>query len=172
MVLTHSLTHIHLLIDIFTCSFRCLKDLAWNRDNIVMWFLFLIPTVLLACDLLWLSYHTEDVTIHTTHYFSSLLWILGNACWAFGEFFFDKYDEPLVMWHLSDDSLYTLRWYSAWILTSSLFPVIIMYVVWIYLTKNKLFSVIESKKSRREVSRGNYIMIPGGDSNQGEEFDL
>lgn len=152
-----------------TNPLRCLKDLAWNRDNIVMWFIFLIPTVVLACDLLWLSYHTEDVIIHTVHYLSSLLWILGNACWAFGEFFFDKYDEPLAMWYLSEDSLYTLRWYSAWILAASLFPVMIMYMLWIYLTQHNLFGITKRSKDVREGSKGNYVMIP---EDHDQEFDL
>jgi len=31
------------------------KDLAWNRNNISMWFVFLWPTVGIAADLLWAS---------------------------------------------------------------------------------------------------------------------
>ena len=40
--------------NIHTLFWLC-KDLAWNLDNISMWFVFLFPTVLVAVDLLWVS---------------------------------------------------------------------------------------------------------------------
>ena len=110
------------------------KDLAWNRNNISMWFVMLFPTVLVAADLLFVSIMGKNTIIDLAHYAAGLLWVLGNAVWALGEFFSDS-DEPFKLWDFtSSEARTTARWYSSWILIGAFLPVLVLYSFWIPLT--------------------------------------
>jgi len=106
-----------------------------------MWFVFLWPTLVIAADFLYMSAFTKNAVVDTVHFSAQLLWVIGNSVWAMGEFFFEGYDEPLIMWVSSDEAFRTARWYSSWILFSAFFPIILMYMVWVPLTYSGLLSV-------------------------------
>eukprot|EP01038_Epipyxis_sp_PR26KG_P007643 gene7643-10403_t len=115
------------------------KDLAWNINNLQLWLLCLVPTIIIAADFLFISataVNVEDSTVDTVHFLVVLLWVIGNSVWAFGDFFVHDFDAPQHMLDSSADSFKTARWYSSWILFISLIPIISMYVVWLYLTIN------------------------------------
>ena len=47
-----------------------------------------------------------------------------------GDLFIQDYGEPMRMWARTEDSLRTARWYSSWVLFTSLVPVCLMFGVW------------------------------------------
>mmetsp|Transcript_13526 Transcript_13526/g.12248 ORF Transcript_13526/g.12248 Transcript_13526/m.12248 type:complete len:368 (-) Transcript_13526:24-1127(-) len=110
------------------------KDLAWNLNNTSLWFIFLIPTILLSLDFIIVSMNAKNAVVDTAHYTSTLLWVCGNITWALGEFFFGNYDNPLILWQDSAIALKTARWYASWILLFSFIPLIFMYSMWIPLS--------------------------------------
>jgi hypothetical protein len=61
------------------------KDLSWNRLNPYTWVLCFVPTVLIAMDFIWTTYHTKMMMVDTAHYVAQLFWVGGNALWAIGE---------------------------------------------------------------------------------------
>ncbi len=83
------------------------KDLAWNRLNLGLWLVCLIPTILLAADFILISAYTagdvsnrlfammclfsfltlslacrQDSTVDVVHFLVMLMWVLGNSVWA------------------------------------------------------------------------------------------
>jgi hypothetical protein len=54
------------------------KDLAWNRNNIVMWFVLLGPAVFLAGDFFFISAFCKNSIVDTVHYATIFLWVLGT----------------------------------------------------------------------------------------------
>lgn len=130
------------------------KDLAWNRNNISLWFLMLIPTFGLALDYFSMSLNVEDATVDVIHYAAQLLWVLGNTVWALGEFFFSEYDEALGIWSHNSDSFHTARWYSSWILLLAFVPIMMMYSIWFPLTCSGKLNKRLMKKVKRNKSAG------------------
>ena len=110
------------------------KDFAWNRMDIIPWFVFLVPTILVAADMLYLSYNSHNSTVDTVHYASLLLWVLGNSVWALGEFFDSEYDEAFDFWRGSEESYKTARWYASWILLLALLLPLLLHSMWLGLT--------------------------------------
>jgi hypothetical protein len=113
------------------------KDWAWITYNVVFWFMCFAPAVLVASDFVYISVvsrASEDRTVKCVHFVVVLVWVIGNSVWALGDLFVDDYDDPLVMWRRSADSLKTARWYSSWVLFADLIPIVVMYSVWITLT--------------------------------------
>eukprot|EP01041_Mallomonas_annulata_P009176 gene9176-19010_t len=76
------------------------KDCAWNHMNIIMWYIFLIPTLLVAVDFVWTSLRKKHSVSEQVHYTATLLWVLGNTIWAMGEFYFPSQDNPLPLWQM------------------------------------------------------------------------
>jgi hypothetical protein len=54
------------------------KDLAWNRNNLVMWFVLLGPAVFLAGDFFFISAFCKNSIVDTVHYATIFLWVLGT----------------------------------------------------------------------------------------------
>ena len=72
--------------------------------------------------------------IDAAHFAAGLLWVLGNAVWALGEFFTDE-DEAYRLWDFdSKEAIVTARWWSSWILIWAFFPVIVLYLFWVPLS--------------------------------------
>jgi hypothetical protein len=74
------------------------KDLCWNRSNLILWFVMLVPAVFLAADFFFISAFCKNSVVDTVHYATIFLWVLGNATWALGEFFFIDHDQPIHLW--------------------------------------------------------------------------
>ena len=153
--------------------FWCAKDLAWNRNNTSMWFVFLWPTVLVAADFLYISAFHRNQVVDTVHYAATLLWVSGNMTWALGEFFFGNYDEPLVMWHSSKEALKTARWWSSWILFLALLIVFLLYCVWIPITCSGKLSNISTNasKSADQSLRKNRTSLTHDDDDEPVDVD-
>jgi len=76
----------------------------------------------------------QDTIIDTAHFTAALLWVLGNAVWALGEFFTEE-DDTFKLWDFdSKEALTTARWWSSWILIWSFVPVIVLYIFWVPLS--------------------------------------
>ena len=58
-----------------------------------------------------LSAFCKNSIVDTVHYATIFLWVLGNATWAFGEFFLPAFDDPIRIWHGSLEAYKTARWY-------------------------------------------------------------
>jgi lysylphosphatidylglycerol synthetase-like protein (DUF2156 family) len=74
------------------------KDLAWNETKIILWFLFLVPTIAASTDFFIIASKEKNTVIEMAHYASTITWVLGNVVWALGEFFYDDYDSPIKLW--------------------------------------------------------------------------
>lgn len=105
------------------------KDLMWAFENRIMWAFFATATVLLAIDV---TYLTRSKMVQHVHAIVLLIWICANVFWAIGEFFPPMYDhdraEPLG---LQPNSWYNFRWWAAWLLMSTVFPITYLYAQWI-----------------------------------------
>ena len=110
------------------------KDIAWIEDNKSLWFVYLLPTIGTAIDFYIISLNQVNYTIDSTPFLALLLWVLGNAVWALGEFFWGQYDDPIRFWDESPEAVITARWYSSWILLCAFLPILACHAVWIPLT--------------------------------------
>lgn len=131
--------------------FWCGKDWSWMRRIEYSWIAFSIPTVLIAVDFIWSSFRTRRMMIETVHYIAILMWIIGNLVWGYGELYISNDDDPIFIFNNplahefpSNASLITgddymlnrtpYRWFSSWIIFSALFPIVLLYSIWIPLT--------------------------------------
>jgi hypothetical protein len=100
------------------------KDFSWNQNNKGLWVFFLIPTLSVAADFIWVTFRTkvryfaaccefrscgysslssfarlQNMMVDTVHYFSQLMWVIGNMVWAMGELWYPGFDDtPHIMW--------------------------------------------------------------------------
>jgi hypothetical protein len=41
----------------------------------------------------------QNMMVDTVHYFSQLMWVIGNMVWAMGELWYPGFDDtPHIMW--------------------------------------------------------------------------
>ena len=126
-----------------------LKDYSWNTLNKPLWFASTIPTVLIGIDFVYTTGRAENMIIDHVHYISQLLWVGGNLAWAAGELFTDD-DDPLSLWHGGHREINSARFWSSWLLLASFFPIILLYLIWIWMT---LTGRIEDEGSSRSSSK-------------------
>eukprot|EP00596_Hydrurales_sp_CCMP1899_P003799 CAMPEP_0119037100 /NCGR_PEP_ID=MMETSP1177-20130426/5217_1 /TAXON_ID=2985 /ORGANISM="Ochromonas sp, Strain CCMP1899" /LENGTH=469 /DNA_ID=CAMNT_0006997863 /DNA_START=947 /DNA_END=2356 /DNA_ORIENTATION=+ len=101
-----------------------------------MWIIFVIPTMLIAMDFVYVSLYSKRLIIDHIHYVAQLLWVTANAIWAGGELFDQRYDTPYPLVNPPREARVTLRWYSAWTLIVACVPVVVLYIVWLFFTLN------------------------------------
>jgi hypothetical protein len=70
------------------------KDCAWANGELIMWLIFVVPTVGIAWDLTWVSSQRKHMLLDHFHYLAQLIWVMSNAVWAGGEFFDPDHDYP------------------------------------------------------------------------------
>lgn len=118
--------------------FWIIKDLSWGAMNLTVWSLCLVPTILIAGDLVYISatsYNSPDYTVDLVHFVVVFVWVIGNSVWAFGDFFVEEqYADPQDLLTKSADSLMTARWWSSWILVANVVPIACLYSMWGWLT--------------------------------------
>ena len=96
-----------------------LKDTAWNKQLIIMWWISVIPTVLIALDFIILA--TEDRMFYVVQF----IWVVSNLTWAFGELYIPQHNESIALFTFETDSFLTMRWYSAWTLVAAILLVVL-----------------------------------------------
>jgi hypothetical protein len=124
------------------------KDLSWNRQSAAPWIICLIPTVLIAADFIFITSHPKNRMMDdAVHYFSQLMWVIGNMLWAMGNIFVyaDSDDNPRFIFKMYPTNAH-LRWAASWTLFAAFWPIIALYCVWLPLT----FSGHFQKKEQRE----------------------
>lgn len=87
------------------------KDAAWNIGNRVCWWVFAVPTVIVAFDMI--------VATREIFYVIQLLWVGANITWAFGELYCEDHDDAVGLFEFTREASLTMRWYSSWILVVS-----------------------------------------------------
>eukprot|EP01033_Poteriospumella_lacustris_P014852 gene14852-10620_t len=112
------------------------KDLSWNRLAPVPWVLCLVPTLLIAADFVFVTGHPKRRMLDdAAHYLAQLLWVVGNLLWALGNLFVDADtdDDPRFVFQMRPRGAH-MRWYAAWALFAALWPIALLYCVWLPLT--------------------------------------
>ena len=111
------------------------KDTAWNWWLQSMWLLFLIPTLVIGFDFVYLTLRSRRLMIDHAHYFAQFMWVLANAVWAGGEFWFTPHhDSAIPFSRFSSEARRTSRWYSSWVVLGAYIPLLALYVLWLYYT--------------------------------------
>lgn len=111
------------------------KDTAWNWWIRSMWLVFFIPTLLIGLDFVILTMRSKRLMIDHAHYFAQYMWVLANAVWAGGEFWFTpNNDSAIPVGRFSSEARHTSRWYSSWVVLGAYIPLVALYVLWIYYT--------------------------------------
>lgn len=109
------------------------KDTAWNWWIPSMLIVFLVPTLFLAMDFVWVTLWCKRDLIDHAHYCSQFFWVCAAVIWALGEFFFTpNHDEPLNMNKWNHEAKITSRWYSSWCYVVSFLPIVLLHIIWIY----------------------------------------
>ncbi len=67
-------------------AFWLLKDIGWIHDLYLLGVAMVIPTLAIA---LWLTWHTRHDRAERCHSTAVVCWIVANAIWMVGEFFFN-----------------------------------------------------------------------------------
>lgn len=70
------------------------KDYAWNILNPILWIIFVIPTLIIAFDFVFITLYQQELLIEHCHYIAQLLWVYANIVWAQGEIFYPLVDKP------------------------------------------------------------------------------
>ncbi len=113
----------------------------------MFWWLFVIPTALLSIDYI-ITTAAAGQTSACVHHLAVLLWVVGNACWAYGDIFSpypgdDTYPAPLWEARWGDDGSphsYTHgRWIAVWVLLSAVTLLFFFHILWIALTLHEAF---------------------------------
>lgn len=111
------------------------KDTAWNWWIQSMWLVFLVPTLLIGFDFVYLTLRSRGLVIDHAHYFAQFMWVLANTVWAGGEFWITPdMDSAIPFTRFSSDARHTSRWYSSWVVLGAYLPLVAMYVLWFYYT--------------------------------------
>ncbi len=113
------------------------KDWSWNQLNPYTWFFFLVPTVLIAADFIYVTWKSKKMAIDCMHYIAQLMWVFGNLIWAVCELFeLGSIDDAHVdfIFDIDTASVYQGRWYASWMLLCAYIPIIGLYMVWLPLT--------------------------------------
>jgi hypothetical protein len=144
--------HVHTL-------FWCAKDLCWNRLQPIVWWFCIIPTGLIAIDFIITSFGARD-TIACVHYTAILLWVMGNAAWAYANIYhpylsddtyshsmfsssFESYDDYVSMdnttpfynttvrtYHSNSTNIHG-RWEASWLIFTAASLLAMFYILWI-----------------------------------------
>eukprot|EP01041_Mallomonas_annulata_P003882 gene3882-7751_t len=130
------------------------KDCAWNHMNIIMWYIFLIPTLLVAVDYVLNSAQHKDMLIEMSHYCAVLFWVCANAAWAVCDFYRAGDDYPrtraISVWTWTPEATENYRWRASLMFLLSLLPLVCLYAIWwplsLYkrLTSVSVFSPVHS----------------------------
>lgn len=72
-------------------AFWLLKDLGWVQDMHVLGVAMVIPTLSMALWLTWQMRHERSELAHNT---AVCCWIVANAIWMMGEFFYHDSTRP------------------------------------------------------------------------------
>lgn len=112
------------------------KDVSWAEDWPITWIIFVVPTVLVALDFIYQTWKTKRMMIDCAHYTAQLLWVFGNAAWAYGELFVLMYDDDVVydFWIFTLHSQRQPRWIASWLLLLAFVPIVMLYFIWLPLT--------------------------------------
>ena len=68
--------------------------------NLYRWVLFVIPTLLMAVDFMYVTAKTKTMTIDLVHYIAQCLWVVSNIIWAGAEVFGTNFDSPYYIFHV------------------------------------------------------------------------
>lgn len=108
------------------------KDLCWNADIQIFWFIFVLPTFLISADFIYLSSKNPRMIIDTVHYIAQFMWVTANIAWAYQELFVPSMsDKPQYLPHPNE---HTFRWGASLLLTLAWVPIGLLYCVWLPLT--------------------------------------
>ena len=113
------------------------KDLSWIMGWKWSWLACLVPTYVIGIHFLWEALNTRRMTIECTFYLATILWITGNALWAFGELYCGLDDDgvgPIFIFSMSHVSREDLRYWASWALFIAYWPIIILLCIWMPLT--------------------------------------
>jgi hypothetical protein len=69
------------------------KDLCWNGNVKVLWFLFVLPTFIISGDFIVLSIRNPVIIIDCAHYIAQFMWVTANISWAYQELFVDDMND-------------------------------------------------------------------------------
>ena len=142
------------------------KDTAWNWWIQSMWLVFFIPTLFIGIDFVYLTIKSKRLMIDHAHYFAQFLWVVANAVWAGGEFWFTPdNDSAIPIGRFSSEARHTSRWYSSWVVLASYLPLISLYILWLYYT---FFGVIppvkKANNNEKDAGRQSDKMYESGTS--------
>jgi hypothetical protein len=154
------------------------KDTAWNWWIQSMWLVFFIPTLLIGWDFVYMTLRSKRLMIDHAHYFAQLMWVIANAVWAGGEFWFTpNNDSAIPVSRFSAEARHTSRWYSSWVVLGAYLPLIALYVLWMYYTyyggippmhtctkDMKKNTAAAASSSSSSSPRGGDVMYESGDS--------
>lgn len=71
-----------------------LKDICWAADLKWMGTFMILPTISVA---FWLTWKLRKSYSELMHNLAVILWIMANATWMIGEFFFEDGTRPLAL---------------------------------------------------------------------------
>lgn len=71
-----------------------LKDICWVADLKWMGTFMILPTISVA---IWLTWKLRKSYSELMHNLAVILWIMANATWMIGEFFFDDGTRPMAL---------------------------------------------------------------------------
>jgi hypothetical protein len=74
-------------------AFWLLKDVGWVQDLHILRIAMVVPTLAVA---MWLTWKMRDDTAELAHNLSVCCWIIANAIWMIGEFFYNDSTRPLA----------------------------------------------------------------------------
>jgi hypothetical protein len=72
-------------------AFWLLKDLGWVQDIHVLGLVMVVPTLSVA---IWLTWQMRHESAELAHNSAVCCWIVANAIWMVGEFFFHDSTRP------------------------------------------------------------------------------
>jgi len=105
------------------------KDLCWNLLLPIPWAIFSVPTVLIACDFVYVTWKNGHI-VDSAHYCAQLIWVISNLTWAAGEIFVPQYDDPIPITTRTPTALKTCRWWASVLLVCAFVPITSLYFIY------------------------------------------
>lgn len=96
-----------------------LKDLCWVADWKGLGTFMILPTLSVA---IWLTWKMRREYTELMHNLAVISWILANATWMIGEFYFNDGTRPIALGFFLLGLCLLFVYYGPWIVSKWIFP--------------------------------------------------
>jgi hypothetical protein len=110
-------------------------DLSWNISQAILWWPFILFTVVIAWDLTIIYCRVPDGTLDAAHYVMQLVWLASSIVWNVGDFYFFDENSPIIsIFAPTPDCIRNYRFIASVVCCFALLLGIVFHLYWTWAT--------------------------------------